>query len=325
MIPTIAQAKSSVQPLSHALAALCLLFVAAGQVAAVEKSSLEMDPTIGQAVFASPQLAAQALNDAFEARDREALAAMFGPRSADLVPMDGIDDEDIDKFVSIYAGSHALIAEGAQQFVLTLGEKNWTFPVPIVQGDRGWHFDTATGVERVLTRQIGRNELGTIQAALAYYDAQLEYAQQDRNADGILEYAQKFISAAGQRDGLYWETKSGEQLSPLGPLFADQELPEGSYHGYHFRILKSQGTNAPGGAYDYMVGGRMIGGFALFAWPAIHGETGVMSFMVSHYGVVYEKNLGPEGAAAAMQQFDPGAGWMPTNEAQYVEANTRSD
>lgn len=316
MIPTIAQVQGTARSLVRTLTVLCLFFLAAGQATAGQKASLEIDPTIGQAVFASPELAAQALNDAFEARDREAFAAMFGPLSADLVPMDGIDDEDIDKFVSIFASNHALIADGEQRFVLAIGEEQWTFPVPIAQGDRGWHFDTATGVERVHTRQIGRNELGTIQAVLAYYDAQMEYAQQDRNADGILEYAQSLDSAVGQQDGLYWEVEPGDEPSPLGPLFADEELPEGAYHGYHFRILKSQDTNAPGGAYGYMVGGRMIGGFALVAWPAMYGETGVMSFMVSHDGVVYESNLGPAGASTAktMQGFDPGPGWEKVTE-----------
>jgi hypothetical protein len=163
-------------------------------------------------------------------------------------------------------------------------------------------------------RQIGRNELDAQQAVLAYYDAQRDYATEDRNGDGVLEYAQKFISTPGKHDGLYWEVKDGEAGSPLGPLFADAAPPSGrgeGYHGYHYRILTAQGPSAPGGAYNYIVGGRMRGGFAAIAWPARYGETGVMTFMVSHDGIVFEKDLGKntKAAATAMKMFDPDDSW----------------
>jgi hypothetical protein len=163
-------------------------------------------------------------------------------------------------------------------------------------------------------RQIGRNELDAQQAVLAYYDAQRDYATADRNGDGIHEYAQKFISTPGKQDGLYWEVKEGEAQSPLGPLFVDSAAPSGrgeGYHGYHYRILTAQGPSAPGGAYNYIVGGRMRSGFAAIAWPSRYGETGVMSFMISHDGVVFEKDLGKGGSkiGAAMKTFDPDDSW----------------
>ena len=305
-------AKHHIQP----LLALAVLFVTAGTVCAKPETSLNMDPVIGQAIFTSPEIAAQFLTDALDTENRETLKKIFGAASADLVPTDSIDREDIDKYVELYAQSHTLIPEGEQHFTLAIGEDNWTFPVPIIKGDNGWYFDTETGIERVRIRQIGRNELAAMQAALAYYDAQIEYAAEDRNGDGILEYAQKFISMVGQQDGLYWETKPGEPQSPLGPLFAN-EVPEDDYHGYKFRILTSQGSSAQGGAYDYLIGRRLTGGFALVAWPAEYGETGVMSFMINQDGTVYESDLGPDGAstATAMQHFDPGPDWVPSQDA----------
>jgi hypothetical protein len=311
------QVRGMASALTCALAAVSLFLLSAGQTSAGEQSPPQTDPVIGQAVFASPELAVQALHDAIEAGDKKMVRNIFGPDFADLIPMDPIDREDVDRFLLAYANTHTLIPEDGQRFALAIGEQKWTFPVPITKGDQGWYFDTATGAERVRVRQIGRNELGVIQATLAYYDAQKEYAEQDRNGDGVLEYAQIFTSAAGQRDGLYWEAEPGEPQSPLGPLFATG-LPDDAYYGYNYRILKSQGAHAQGGAYDYVIGGRMIAGFALVAWPVEYGETGIMSFMVSHDGVVYENNLGPDGAAVvtAMEQFDPGAGWVPVQDAQ---------
>lgn len=298
------------------VAAVTLLVVTAGPAFADKEPAPDADPAIKQTMYASPELAAQALTDALDTEDREALKKMFGEKYADLLPLDPIGRGNVDKYLALYAEHHELIPEDEQEFMLAIGKNYWTFPVPIVEGDRGWHFDTDAGIEQVRIRQIGRDELATIQASLAYYDAQVEYAEQDRNGDGVLEYAQKFLSTPGEHDGLYWETQPGETESPLGPLFADNDLPDGAYHGYHYRILTSQGRDAPGGAYNYVIGGRMIAGFALIAWPAEYGETGIMSFMVSHEGVVYQKDLGPESAteAEAMSSFDPGPGWVPVPE-----------
>jgi hypothetical protein len=181
-----------------------------------------------------------------------------------------------------------------------------------VKSAAGWRFDPRAGVETMRSRRIGRNELAAMQAALAYFDAQKEYAQKDRDNNRVLEYAQKFASSPGKHDGLYWPDAQGQDPSPLGPLYAGDKAGEG-YHGYHFKILKAQGPDAPGGAYDYVIGGRMRSGFALIAWPRRYGETGVMSFMVSHDGKVYQKDLGPgtDAAAHASTRFDPDPSWHP--------------
>jgi hypothetical protein len=203
--------------------------------------------------------------------------------------------------------------------LIAIGEGEWTLPIPIVQSASGWYFDIEEGLDRMRIRRIGRNELDAMQAVLAYYDAQMEYAQQDRNGNGLLEYAQKFISTPGTQDGLYWEAESGATPSPLGPLLADRSQG-GGYHGYFYRILKAQGENARGGAYSYMLGGRMQAGFAMIAWPEEYGESGVMSFLVSHEGIVYEQNLGLDGVdtAEAMSAYDPDADWIAAEEVSGV-------
>ncbi len=199
--------------------------------------------------------------------------------------------------------------------MLTVGESGWTLPIPIVRENEGWRFDTAAGARNIRIRRIGANELSAMQAALAYHDAQIEYAQSDRDGDGILEYAQRFISTQGEKDGLFWTPETGEASSPLGPRFAEKK-PEAAYHGYNYRILTAQGEYAPGGAYDYRVNGNMVRGFALIAWPAKYGESGVMSFMISRDGTLFEADLGPEGGAIASNAslFDPDDRWMPVLE-----------
>ena len=193
-------------------------------------------------------------------------------------------------------------------------------PIPMVKGKDGWRFDAKQGGEEVLNRRVGRNELSTVQVMLAYVDAQREYYLRNPRNDKLLHYAQKFGSVPGKRDGLYFPTKAGEAPSPLGPLFTkakaagygkdEDGLPD-PYYGYRYRILTRQGPDAPGGAYDYVVQGRMIGGFALIAWPASYGNSGVMIFIVNHEGVVYEKDLGPDTAAAAgkITRFNPDKTW----------------
>jgi len=193
-------------------------------------------------------------------------------------------------------------------------------PIPLVKSDGGWRFDTQQGEKEILARRIGRNEMAAIQVCLAIVDAEREYATLDLDSDGIPEYAPKFVSAPGKRDGLYWQTKTDDPLSPLGPLLAtatqegytrSASRPLAPYHGYFYRILTRQGKDAPGGAYDYFVNGKMIGGFAVIAYPARYGASGVMSFIVNHDGVVYEKDLGKNTAAIAskMTTFNPDASW----------------
>jgi hypothetical protein len=209
--------------------------------------------------------------------------------------------------------------------VLNTGKDAWPFPIPIVKDGAGWRFDTKAGKEEVLNRRIGRNELSAIQVVQAYVDAQREYYLRNPQNDKLLHYAQKFVSAQGKRDGLYYATKSGERASPLGPLLLGAKAEgyargEGGkptpYHGYHYRILKAQGPDAPGGAYDYVVKGTMLGGHALIAWPANYGNSGVMTFVVNHDGVVYEKDLGPDSAAAVgkITRFNPDKSWKQAEQ-----------
>jgi len=240
---------------------------------------------------------------------------VLGADYREFLPVDEIDSEDVDNFIAAWEKHNTLLPQGDQKMLIAVGEGEWTLPIPIVAGTSGWYFDVEEGVDRIRIRRIGRNELDTMQAVLAYYDAQMEYAQQDRNGDGLLEYAQKFTSTTGAQDGLFWTVEDGATPSPLGPLLADRSQG-GGYLGYFYRILKAQGKNARGGAYSYMLGDRMQAGFALIAWPEEYGESGVMSFLVSHAGIVYEQNLGPDGAdiAEAMTVYDPDADWIPAEE-----------
>jgi len=196
-----------------------------------------------------------------------------------------------------------------------IGDKDWPFPVPLVKSVRGWSFDSASGAKELLDRRIGRNELSAIQVCLAYVDAQREYAATAGNDAGVRQYARRFSSSRGQKDGLYWPTPDGAKPSPLGPLVAKahaEGYDKQPYHGYYYRILLGQGPGAPDGAYDYIVKGRMIGGFAMVAYPALWSSSGVMTFLVNQDGVVYEKNLGPRTSAVAsrMTRFDPDASWQ---------------
>ena len=224
------------------------------------------------------------------------------------MPLDALSEEDREEFLDTWSQGHRLERNGTDAgLVLNNG---WTLPIPIVRSGEGWVFDVRAGAEEVRIRRIGRNELATIQTMYAYYDAQREYAEQDRNDDGVLEYARRFLSRPGKHDGLYWATPEGEPLSPAGPR-RGPDLQDG-YHGYRFKILEAQGPAANGGARSYLSQGRLANGFAVVAWPARYGETGVMSFLIDHDGVVYQKNLGAASAALAkkMTRFDPDATWV---------------
>ena len=197
-----------------------------------------------------------------------------------------------------------------------MGENSYPFPFPLVKDAAGWRFDARRGANEIVNRRIGANELATIQVCLAYVDAQREFVLKDRDSNGVLEYAQKLVSTPGKHDGLYWAAKEGESPSPLGPLGLKARhegygKDAGAYHGYRYKILTGQGKGAPGGAYDYVVKGKMIGGFGLVAWPARWGASGVMTFVCNHEGVVYETNLGPDTGtiAAAMTRFNPDSTW----------------
>ncbi len=262
-----------------------------------------------QKIFASPDAAADALVDGLARNDDAELRAVLGPDHDRLIPFDDISTEDRIAFLEAWARGHRikLVSDSDARLELDGG---WTLPIPIVRTGTGWAFDVRAGREEMRTRRIGRNELSAIQSMYAYVEAQQEYAGQDHNGDGVRVYAQRVLSSPGTRDGLYWPTAPGDPESPLGPLFDTKDLKDG-YNGYRFRILKAQGPAAKGGARSYVKHGRMTDGYALVAWPARLGETGLMTFIVNQDGVVYQKYLGPNTAAiaGAMTRFDPDASW----------------
>jgi hypothetical protein len=273
-----------------------------------------------QKTFKSPEAAVSALMVATRAHDVKALVALFGPGSDDIISSgdDVYDARGRDMFVKAYDEAHRLEKAGDNKRVLYVGKDDWPMPVPIVKTGKRWRFQTEEGRQEILNRRIGKNELGAIQTCLAIVDAQKEYAVLDRDNDQLLEYAQKFESDKGKKDGLYWEAAPGEPLSPLGPLVASaaaegygKAAQMSPYHGYLYKIITAQGEHANGGAYSYMVDGSLIGGFAIVAYPALYRSSGVKTFIVNHEGIVYEKDLGPETArlAAAITVFDPDKSW----------------
>ena len=273
-----------------------------------------------QKSFATPEEAVAAFLAALRSNDEKQLAAIFGP-DAKALTSSGDPVRDAQRraaFIADYDRKNRLAPEGVR-VVLSVGDRDWPFPIPLVQAGARWVFDTRAGKEEILNRRVGENEIATVQTLLAIVDAQREYAMKPRDTDGVRKYAEKFASDPGKKNGLYWSTAPGEEQSPLGPLAAEA-FAEGyrkgqhgpvPYHGYYFRILKKQGKHAPGGAFDYVAQKRMIGGFAVLAYPAVYGSSGVMTFIVNHDGVVYQKNLGRETAkaAAAIASFDPDASW----------------
>jgi len=273
------------------------------------------DAAAQQKKFTTPEAAMNAFGDAVATSDEDALKSLLGVNFRTFIPPVGA--EATYRFLSAWAKSHSIQPQGDGKALITVGGDGWTLPIPIVKTAQGWVFDTRAGVEEMRLRRIGRNELAVMQVMLAIYDAQKEYARKDYNGDGVLQYASKFASSPGKKDGLYWKVKPGEGPSPLGPA-VDAARGAGArggtqgYYGYHYRLLTSQGKHAPGGAFDYVAHHRLIGGFAVVAWPVKYRDTGVMTFMVSHDGVLYEKDLGPNTAAQAraMKQFDPDSTWQ---------------
>jgi hypothetical protein len=274
-----------------------------------------------QATFKSPEAAAEALVAALKANDERRLVELFGAEGGKLMSSGDptADQAERGKFVAAFEEAHRIEMQGDAKAVVSVGKDDWPLPVPIVKRGDTWRFDAKKGLEEIVNRRIGRNELYTIQVLLAIVDAQREYSSEDRNGDGRLEYAQRFVSQKGKTDGLYWPATDGRPESPLGPLAATASREgykrEGGkrapYHGYYFKILTGQGKDAPGGAYSYLAKGHMIGGFAVVAWPAKYGSSGIMTFIVNQDGVVYERNLGPETAAIAseMRLFNPDKNW----------------
>lgn len=276
--------------------------------------------------FSSPQAAAEALKTAVENEDTNALHAIFGAAAHTLVSADVVEAAtERQLFINRVKEKVTLVSESDSKDILQLGADGWPFPIPLVQQDGQWFFDTDAGREEILNRRIGENELGAIHVCLAYVQAQREYASEDRNGDGVLQYAQHLRSTPGAHDGLYWSTRTGDELSPLGPLVAQARYEgyrkenkilteeQSPYHGYYFKILTRQGKHAPGGKYNYIINGHMLAGFALVAWPAQWGNSGIMTLIVNQQGNVYQKNLGPKTAsiAQAMTAYNPDKTWTP--------------
>lgn len=263
-----------------------------------------------QKTFASSEEAARQLVAAVKTGDRNAVLAVLGSDAAKLISSGNAasDRQARERFVRASEEGSKVSPTGDGKAVLLVGKNDWPFPFPIVKSASGWRFDTQAGKEEILSRRIGENELSAIQAALAYVDAQREYYLRNPQNDKLLQYAQRIRSTAGKRDGLYYPAKAGDAPSPLGSRYDPQGK---TYHGYHYRILKAQGPDAPGGAYSYLAQGRMIGGFALVAYPASYGSSGVMTFIVNQDGAVYERDLGPDSAALArkMTRFNPDKTW----------------
>lgn len=274
-----------------------------------------------QRTFPTPEAAVAALISAFKANDEAALVAIFGTKHKDVVSTGDAahDSARRAEFAQHLATFHALDERAKDRRVLLIGARAWPSPIPLVLEQGGWRFATEEGAEEIINRRIGRNERNAILVLRTYIEAQRQYAARDRHGDGVLQYAQKISSAPGKYDGLYWpaDASKNEEVSPFGPLIAGASAyvagrKQGDpYRGYYFRILTRQGKSAPGGAYSYIINGRMIAGFAMVAYPADYEDTGIMTFIVSHNGKVYERDLGKGTASigANMAEFDPGPGW----------------
>jgi len=275
------------------------------------------------AEYASPDEAVSALIGALRPTvDKDKLKQILGSEGDEITNSgdEVADKNNADEFLKSYDKKHKLQANADGDIELIVGENDWPMPIPIVKNDDGkWSFDAAEGKDEVLRRRVGKNELETIQVMKAIVDAQRDYAHLDPDNDGLHEYAKHLLSTPGKKDGLFWETKAGEPQSPLGPLVADA-AEEGyrasetnrsarrPFHGYYFKLLTAQGPHAKGGEQDYMLGGKLIGGFAVVAWPATYRNSGVMTFITNHDGVVYEKDMGAD-AGPSVTRFDPGDGW----------------
>jgi hypothetical protein len=305
-----------------AAATLVAVLACAGPARAASKASVK------QRLFATPEAAVLAVKQAAKAADQDELTRIYGPDREKLLSGDPVEDKNaLQRFAANLEKSATLQKVGDTKYVVLVGDEHWPSPIPIVKEGRKWHFDTATGLEEILNRRIGHNELSAIMTCRAYVIAQWEYFTEARDtaSDGLALFARRLISTPGKRDGLFWETPEGAQRSPLGSLVADARAegygpnaenaggaPKRSpYHGYFFKILTAQGTHAPGGKFSYLINGNMIAGHALIAFPDKWGSSGVMTFIVNGQGRVYEKNLGPDTSqlAAAITEYDPDPTW----------------
>lgn len=274
--------------------------------------------------FATPEEAVASLGAAVRARDDDALRALFGSGLSEIENPDRVQAaQSLAAFAAGYDAAHRIVRRSATRCVLEIGVDAWPFPVPLVQRGGNWMFDTSAGVEELLNRRIGGNELAVVRIMRACVDAQREYASRDRDGDQMLEYAQYLMSSRGMKDGLYWSRELDAEISPLGPMIAEAQVAgyafkrrdEASertpFHGYYFKMLLRQGPQAPGGKHGYIVNGNMINGFALVAWPAEYRQSGIMTFIVNQQGKVYQRDLGVDTArhAIRMTTYNPGPEW----------------
>ena len=299
---------------------------ASAGIGAIMALALLTSASAAQQAYPSPEAAAASLAAALKTGTRSAILKVLGKDGEDIaVSGDDVADAEMrQRFLSAYEAKHSIKTEGNKKATLIVGADDFPFPVPLVNNRSGWEFDTAAGRIEILYRRIGRNELDAIQTCLAFVDAQNEYAEKDRG-EGVGVYAQRIVSSPGKNDGLFW--RDDRDPSPLGVLAAkasaegykasgEGEQPQ-PYHGYYFRIMRGQGTDAPGGAFNYVVKGKMIGGFALIAYPSEYGNSGVMTFQVNHAGTVYQKDLGKrtESLANRIILFDPDQTWKKVSVA----------
>ncbi len=282
-----------------------------------------------QKLFSNPEDALKGLVEAVKIRDKSALDQIFGPSSKDLLSGDAVQDAaESEEFARHVAEKTGMVKENDSKVILSIGNENWPFPIPLVKTNGQWFFDTEAGKEEILNRRIGEDELTAIMVCHTYVKAQREYMLKDWDGDGILAYAQKLRSDPDKKNGLFWRHAPGEPVSPLGELvaqarmagykkdksvFKEQPIP---FHGYYFKILTRQGKNARGGKYNYLINGNMVGGFALVAFPSNWGKSGVMTFIVNQQGKVYQKNLGPDTLKTAqdVDSYDPDETWTPVKE-----------
>lgn len=299
-------------------------------MAALPCSVFATQPEPSQRVFPSPEEARKALIAAVDAKNHAELGAIFGPVAQELESGDPVERAaEFDQFARHVLEGMELVQEGESRAILLIGAKKWPFPVPIVKSGDSWLFETESGREEILNRRIGRNELLAINVCRAYVEAQREYyTMPEPDGDQIPKYAKRLLSSPNKRDGLYWPTAAGEKDSPLGLLVAKareegymQQRKAGEsgrrpFHGYFFRILKRQGSSAPGGSFSYVINGNMVAGHALIAYPAKWGVTGVMTFIVNQRGRVYQKNLGPKTKeiARGMKEYNPDLTWKLAEE-----------
>lgn len=308
-----------------------MVFIAALVVCAafIVAWSMPIMAAASQKHFSTPEDALKGLVEAVKIRDNTALDQIFGPSSKDLLSGDAVQDAaESEEFARHIAEKTSLVKENDTKVIISIGNENWPFPIPLVKTNGQWFFDTEAGKEEILNRRIGEDELTAILVCRTYVKAQREYVLQDWDGDGILAFSQKLRSDPGKKNGLFWRHAPGEPISPLGELvaqarmagykkekslFKEQPIP---FHGYYFRILTRQGKNAPGGKYNYIINGNMVGGFALVAFPSNWGKSGVMTFIVNQQGKVYEKNLGPDTLKMIqnVDTYDPDKTWTPVKE-----------